>query len=131
MAQLGSVCGIDENALIVSGKKKEWSVASARSNCFCASGEHEVLNSTRPSFSGLELGVAVTSAPHAAAASDKTMIVTSRTLRGRFMSVSSRRRRAREPAMDGPDPTSVRESPVAELARAGRTLPAAPDPLAH
>src|SRR5215831_11250075 len=26
-------------------------MARARSNCFCASGEHEVLNSTRPSFS--------------------------------------------------------------------------------
>src|SRR2546422_1732508 len=118
MAQLGSVCGIDENALIVSGKKKECSVASARSNCFCASGEHEVLNSTRPSFSGLELGVAVTSAADAAAASDRATIVTSRTFRGYFMIESSRRRRARGPAMDGTDLTSVRESPGAELARA-------------
>src|SRR5712692_7201684 len=53
MAQLGSVSGIAENALIVSGKKNEWSMASARSNCFCASGEHDVLKTTRPSFSGL------------------------------------------------------------------------------
>src|SRR5438874_299820 len=53
MAQLGSVSGIAENALTVSGKKNEWSMASARSNCFCASGEHEVLKTTRPSFSGL------------------------------------------------------------------------------
>src|SRR5215510_708276 len=51
MAQFGSASGIAENALIVSGKKKECSMARARSNCFCASGEHEVLNSTRPSFS--------------------------------------------------------------------------------
>src|SRR5215470_13439068 len=51
MAQLGSASGIAENALIVSGKKKECSMARARSNCFCASGEHEVLKSTRPSFS--------------------------------------------------------------------------------
>src|SRR2546425_3282157 len=106
MAQLGSVCGITENALIVWGKKKECSVASARSNCFFASGEHEVLNSTRPSFSGPVLGEAVTSAPHAAAASDRTTIVTSRTLRGCFMSVSSRRRRARGPAMDRMDLTA-------------------------
>src|SRR5436309_5894144 len=53
MAQVGSVSGIAENVLIVSGKKKECSIASARSNCFWASGEHEVLKSTRPSFSGL------------------------------------------------------------------------------
>src|SRR5258708_37329711 len=51
MAQDGSVSGIDENVLIVSGKKNECSIARARSNCFCASGEHDVLNSTRPSFS--------------------------------------------------------------------------------
>src|SRR5436309_4454849 len=51
MAQDGSVSGIDENVLIVSGKKKECSIARARSNCFCASGEHDVLKSTRPSFS--------------------------------------------------------------------------------
>src|ERR1043166_4188853 len=107
MAQLGSVCGIAENALIVSGKKKECSVASARSNCFCASGEHEVLNSTRPSFSALELGVAVTSAPHAAAASDRATIVTSRMLRRCFMIVSSRRKRARGSTMDGPDLTTL------------------------
>src|SRR5215471_11474106 len=51
MAQFGSASGIAENALIVSGKKKECSMARARSNCFCASGEHEVLKTTRPSFS--------------------------------------------------------------------------------
>src|SRR5215475_1649461 len=51
MAQFGSTSGIADNALIVSGKKKECSIARARSNCFCASGEHEVLKSTRPSFS--------------------------------------------------------------------------------
>src|ERR1700758_3319026 len=53
MAQLGSVSGIAENVLIVSGKKNECNIASARSNCFWASGEHEVLKSTRPSFSWL------------------------------------------------------------------------------
>src|SRR5712664_1017377 len=51
MAQAGSVSGVAENALIVSGKKNECCMASARSNCFCASGEHDVLKSTRPSFS--------------------------------------------------------------------------------
>src|SRR5689334_10672258 len=51
IAQLGSVSGIAVNALTVSGKKKECSMASARSNCFCASGEQDVLNTTRPSFS--------------------------------------------------------------------------------
>src|SRR4029077_7765001 len=51
MPQLGSTSGIAENVLIVSGKKNECSMASARSNCFCASGEHEVLNSTRPNLS--------------------------------------------------------------------------------
>src|SRR6267378_3689017 len=51
MAQDGSVSGIAENVLIVSGKKNECSIARARSNCFCASGEHDVLKSTRPSFS--------------------------------------------------------------------------------
>src|SRR5438132_4259031 len=51
IAQLGSVSGIAVNALIVSGKKKEWSIARARSNCCCASGEQVVLKRTRPSFS--------------------------------------------------------------------------------
>src|SRR6267378_340222 len=51
MAQDGSVSGIAENVLIVSGKKNECSIARARSNCFCASSEHDVLKSTRPSFS--------------------------------------------------------------------------------
>src|SRR2546426_671493 len=51
MAQPGSVSGIAENALIVSGKKNECCMASARSNCFCASGVHDVLKSTPPSFS--------------------------------------------------------------------------------
>src|SRR6266511_6359839 len=50
IAQLGSVAGIAMKALTVSGKKNECSMASARSNCFCASGEHEVLKCTRPSF---------------------------------------------------------------------------------
>src|SRR5215813_8869602 len=53
MAQLGSVVGIAVKAFTVSGKKNECSIASARSNSFCASGEHEVLKCTRPSFSGL------------------------------------------------------------------------------
>src|SRR6185436_13848390 len=52
MAQLGSVCGMALNAFTVSGKKNECCMASARSNCFCASAEHEVLKSTRPSCSG-------------------------------------------------------------------------------
>src|SRR5215470_12706739 len=39
------------NAFTVSGKKKECSIASARSNCFWASGEQDVLKTTRPSFS--------------------------------------------------------------------------------
>src|SRR6266545_7228511 len=51
MAQLGSVAGIAVKAFTVSGKKNECSIASARSNCFCASGEHEVLKRTWPSFS--------------------------------------------------------------------------------
>src|SRR6266511_1343681 len=51
MAQPGSVCGIAENALMVSGKSNECSSASARSNSLCAAGLHEVLNSTLPSFS--------------------------------------------------------------------------------
>src|SRR5262249_5216333 len=53
MAQLGSVSGMAENVLTVSGKKNECNMASARSNCFWAPAEHDVLNSTRPSFSGL------------------------------------------------------------------------------
>jgi hypothetical protein len=52
MAQFGSVAGIAVKAFTVSGKKNECNIASARSNCFCASGEHEVLKCTRPSFSG-------------------------------------------------------------------------------
>src|SRR5262249_16780996 len=51
MGEEGSGWGIGEKVLIVSGKKKECSMASARSNCFCASGEQDVLNTTRPSFS--------------------------------------------------------------------------------
>src|SRR5262245_24376766 len=53
MAQLGSISGMAENVLTVSGKKNECNMASARSNCFWAPAEHDVLNSTRPSFSGL------------------------------------------------------------------------------
>src|SRR5262245_32314806 len=52
MAHFGSVVGIALNAFTVSGKKKECSMASARSKSFCASGVHEVLKCTRPSFSG-------------------------------------------------------------------------------
>src|SRR2546426_6166733 len=51
MAQLGSVAGIAVKAFTVSGKKNECCMASARSNCFCASGVHDVLKSTPPSFS--------------------------------------------------------------------------------
>src|SRR5207244_8762525 len=64
MAQLGSVSGIAENALTVSGKKNEWNMASARSNCFCASGEHEVLKCTRPSFSGSPVRLAGSASAH-------------------------------------------------------------------
>ena len=53
MAQFGSVSGIAENAFTVSGKKNEWSIARARSNCCCASGVHEVWKRTRPSPSVL------------------------------------------------------------------------------
>src|SRR2546421_5427739 len=48
MAQPGSVCGMAAKAFTVSGNQNECSMASARSNCFCASGLQEVLNSTRP-----------------------------------------------------------------------------------
>src|SRR6266849_2357559 len=51
MAHDASVCGIAANALSVSGNQNECSMASARSNSFCAAGLHEVLNSTLPSFS--------------------------------------------------------------------------------
>src|SRR5205814_5751420 len=51
MAQFGSVVGIAVKAFTVSGKKNECSIASARSNCFCASGVHDVLKSTRPKVS--------------------------------------------------------------------------------
>src|SRR6266851_124424 len=51
MAHPGSVCGIAVNALTVSWNQNECSIPSARSNSFCASGVHEVLNSTWPSFS--------------------------------------------------------------------------------
>src|SRR6185295_9435323 len=56
MAQDGSVCGIALKALIVSGKSKECSRASAISNSFCACGLHEVLNSTCPNFCCLDFG---------------------------------------------------------------------------
>src|SRR2546426_3166714 len=78
IAQLGSVCGIAEKVLIVSGKKNECCIASARSNCFCASGEQEVLNSTRPSFS--DDRVAASSAPQAPAAKKRATTVAVRAL---------------------------------------------------
>src|SRR6266446_5926585 len=53
MAQPGSISVTLVKALTVSGKKNECSIPSARSNSFCASGVHEVLNSTLPSFSPL------------------------------------------------------------------------------
>src|SRR5260221_320026 len=55
MAQEASTSGIALNALTVSGKKNECSIASARSNCCCASGVQEVLKNTRPNFSALGL----------------------------------------------------------------------------
>ena len=55
MAQLGSISVTLVKALTVSGKKNECSIPNARSNSFCASGVHEVLNSTLPSFSPLGL----------------------------------------------------------------------------
>src|ERR1700675_405641 len=51
MAHDASVCGIAENALVVSGNQNECSMARGRSNSFCAAGLQEVLNSTLPSFS--------------------------------------------------------------------------------
>src|SRR5712691_5774039 len=51
MAHDASVCGMAENALMVSGNQNECSMARARSNSFCAAGLHDVLNSTLPSFS--------------------------------------------------------------------------------
>src|SRR5207245_436447 len=64
MAQLGSVSGIAVKAFTVSGKKNECNMASARSNCFCASGEHEVLKCTRPSFSGSPARLAGSASAH-------------------------------------------------------------------
>src|SRR5919198_857260 len=78
MAQDGSVSGMAEKALMVSGKKNECCIASARSNCFCASGEHDVLNSTRPSFS--DDWVAASSAPQAPAVKNRATTVAVRTL---------------------------------------------------
>src|SRR5690349_3132136 len=62
MAHPGSVWGMAVKALIVSGKKNECSMPRARSNCFCASGEHDVLKRTRPSFSGFFFAAGSTSA---------------------------------------------------------------------
>src|SRR5262249_11928143 len=80
MAQLGSVSGIAENVLIVSGKKNECNMARARSNCSCASGEHEVLKDTRPRFSGLPVAGFVSDQPDTTSRSDTTA-VTKRTAR--------------------------------------------------
>src|SRR6266568_4835257 len=79
MAQLGSVSGIAENALIVSGKKNEWSMASARSNCVCASAEQDVLKSTLPSFSGLLRWAGSVSAQADGTKSSDTSPVTAKT----------------------------------------------------
>src|SRR5438093_1105256 len=83
MAQVGSISGIAENVLIVSGKKKECSMASARSNCFWASGEHEVLKSTRPSFSGLPARGSVSA--HTDATSSRGAIRAARQLTAYFI----------------------------------------------
>src|SRR5215510_90050 len=64
MAQVASVVGIAVKAFTVSGKKNECSMASARSNSFCAAGEHEVLKCTRPSFSGLPVRFAGSLSAH-------------------------------------------------------------------
>src|SRR2546428_13317414 len=64
MAQLGSVGGIAVKAFTVSGKKNECSMASARSNCVCASGDHEFLRCTRPSFSGSPVRLAGSASAH-------------------------------------------------------------------
>src|SRR6266851_8843857 len=86
MAQLGSVSGIAENVLIVSGKKNECNIASARSNCFCASGEHEVLKSTRPSCSGF-LRVAGSASAHTDATRYSAEISATRMLKAMLMTV--------------------------------------------
>src|SRR5262249_8507204 len=74
MAQPGSVSGIAENVLIVSGKKNECSMARARSNCFCASGEHEVWKSTRPSFSAFPEAGLVSAQPDMTSKSDTAAV---------------------------------------------------------
>src|SRR5215813_7963261 len=76
MPQLGSVSGMAENAFTVSGKKNECSMASARSNCFCASAEHDVLKSTRPSFSGVVVRGSASAHTDPTRTSDATSAVT-------------------------------------------------------
>jgi hypothetical protein len=75
MAHFGSVVGMAVKAFMVSGKKKECSMASARSNSFCASGVHEVLKCTRPSFSGSPLRGSLSAQLGATRLSDTTVAI--------------------------------------------------------
>jgi len=51
MAQDGSLSVMAVNAFTVSGKKKECCIATARLNCCCAAGLHEIGRLTSPSRS--------------------------------------------------------------------------------